>query len=67
MGLVAVINRATGFWTLNLLFVLLFVAIPSSSISGEHWESMKAFLFDTGNSKQSYSSKVVVLPSETTG
>ena len=33
MGLVAVINRATGFWTLNLLFVLLFVAIPSSSIS----------------------------------
>jgi hypothetical protein len=50
MGLVAVINRVTGFWTLNLLFV----AIPSSSISGEHWESMKAFLFDTGNSKQSY-------------
>jgi hypothetical protein len=54
MGLVAVINRATGFWTLNLLFILLFVAIPSSSMSGEHRESIKAFLFETGNSKRSY-------------
>lgn len=63
MGLVAVINLATGFCTLDLLFV----AIPSSSISWSVLGINESCSLYTRNSKPSYLIKMIVLPSETTG